>query len=385
MAVVESAPITSRVRAVDDAAPRSGGAYVKGWAAAGAIALAFIAYVLIRWVTGPYFKTVPSGPSVPPDWMSTALTIWQTAGWALVAWFFWHFLIAPWRRDGRPSSDGLMCVACGILYFQDPLGNYFQHWFTYNTTLVQFGSWVNDIPGWMSFGRPGHMLTEPILFTGQVYVWWFFGCAVLGSWVMRTAHARWPRLGTFGLIVIAFTVAATVDLVLEGLVMMPLGAYVYPGATGPMLFKGTYHQFPIEEALFAGLLFGGLTCLRYFKNDRGETIAERGVDNLNISQRRKSLLRFLALVGAVQTVMLLGYNIPVATLIGAHSGTWPRSIQERSYFTSGICGQGTGRLCPDTSLPNTRGSDGIYIGANGRIVIPPGVHLPRIVPFKRAW
>jgi hypothetical protein len=45
------------------------------------------------------------------------------------------------------------------------------------------------------------MLTEPILFTGQVHVWWFFGCAVLGCWVMRKARARWPQLGTFGLVI----------------------------------------------------------------------------------------------------------------------------------------------------------------------------------------
>ena len=382
MAIAES-PIVP-TRQVDDAAARSGtaGAYVKGWAAFGAIALLFIAYVLIRWVTGPYFQTVASGPTKPPGWMSTTLWIWQIGGWALVAGFLWHFLIAPWRRNGRPTTDGLMCVACGIMYFQDPFGNYFNHWFTYNTTLVQFGSWVNDVPGWMSYGTPGHQLTEPILFTGQTYIWWFFGSAVAGSWGMRKVKERRPQTGTFGLIMVAFSAVALIDLVLEGLIMMPLGAYDYPGASGPMLFEGTYHQFPIVEIVFAGILFGGLACLRYFRNDRGETIAERGIENLKISQRRKTLLRFLALVGATQMIMLIGYNVPVAGFIGSHSATWPKSIQERSYFTSGICGQGTGRLCPNSTLPNPRGSHGIYIGANGKIIIPPGLHLPRIIPFQ---
>jgi len=39
------------------------------FAALGAAFLLVEAYVLLRWVTGPYFTTVPSGPSDPPTWM----------------------------------------------------------------------------------------------------------------------------------------------------------------------------------------------------------------------------------------------------------------------------------------------------------------------------
>lgn len=369
--------------AIDASAESRAAAPVQLWAAFGAVALAFIVFVLAKWVTGPYFKEVPSGPSDPPTWMSTVLTTWQFVGVFVALGFLYWFVVRPWRRDGRPSTDGLLCIACFVLYFQDPLGNFFNHWFAYNTTLVQFGSWVNEIPGWLAYGEPGRMLTEPLIFTGAFYIWAFFGLAVVGSAAMRKAKARWPRLGTFGLISVAFVVCALADLVLEGLVMMPLGAYHYGGAHQPMIFEDYYHQFPLYEAVFAGALFAGLAGLRYFRNDRGETVAERGIDRLNVSQRRKSVLRFLALVGATQAIMLLTYNLPVATLVGAHTADWPESIQKRSYFTSYLCGEGTDRLCPNDALPNDRGSWAIHIGPDGKVVIPKGVKLPRVVPFDR--
>jgi hypothetical protein len=39
---------------------------VKMWALFGAAWVALIAYVLIKWVTGPYFKSVPAGPTHVP-------------------------------------------------------------------------------------------------------------------------------------------------------------------------------------------------------------------------------------------------------------------------------------------------------------------------------
>lgn len=383
MSTIEYAPLRSRPAHAELHEERATPA-VKAWAAFGAVALTFILFVLVKWVTGPYFKTVPSGPSEPPTWMEVALTVWQVVGVFVALGFLYGVVVRPWRRDGRASTDGLLCIACFILYFQDPLGNYFNHWFAYNTTLIQFGSWVNEIPGWMAYGEPGKMLTEPLVFTGAFYIWAFFGLAVIGSWIMRKSKARWPRTGALGLIAICFVVLAIADLVLEGLVMMPLGAYHYGGAHEPMIFAGTYHQFPIWEAVFAGALFTGLAALRYFRNDKGETLAERGLDKLAVSQRRKTWLRFLAFVGATQAIMLATYNIPVATFIGAHTAAWPQSIQKRSYFTSRLCGAGTDRMCPGPGVPNDRGSDGAHLSPTGELVIPRGTELPRgPVPFDR--
>ena len=37
--------------------------------------------------------------------------------------------------------DGRLLVACGLLFFQDPLLNYFNTWSTYNSWMFNRGSW----------------------------------------------------------------------------------------------------------------------------------------------------------------------------------------------------------------------------------------------------
>ena len=80
----------------------------------GALTLGFIAYVWIRWITGPYFKRVEPGPTHAPGWMTTTFVVWQAAGVVAAAACVWFFLIRPWRRDRRISTDGLLAIARSV-------------------------------------------------------------------------------------------------------------------------------------------------------------------------------------------------------------------------------------------------------------------------------
>jgi hypothetical protein len=100
----------------------------------------------------------------------------------------------------------------------------------------------------------------------------------------------------------------------------------------------------------------GLAALRFFKDDRGRTVVERGIDGLQVGEGRKTALRFLAVFGMCNVLVLLCYNVPNA-IIGAHSTAWPRDLQERSYLTDRLCGPGTDRACPGPGVPLVRGDD----------------------------
>src|SRR6266487_4428631 len=167
---------------------------VKIWAFFGALVVAFEVWVLLRWVTGPFFERVPTGPSDPPTWMKAILTGWQVASipatLALTGWF----VVRPWIRDRHIGVDGMLVIAFLTMWFQDPISSYGGHWFTYNTWMLNRGSWVNSIPGWNSFGRPGAMLSEPILFTPFAYCYVFVIVMFFGSWVMRKLRSRWPSM-----------------------------------------------------------------------------------------------------------------------------------------------------------------------------------------------
>jgi hypothetical protein len=357
------------------------------WAGLGGLIMAFEAFVLIRWVAGPYFKTVPSGPSVPPQWMRITLTALQVLTPAATAACVYYFIIRPWRR-GRPLSvDGVMVIAFLTMYFQDPMANYVSPMFSYNSWLVNFGSWTNDIPGWMSFGQPGHMLAEPIILISMAYIPSFVVPMVCGPWLMRKAKSRWPRMSKLEVLGVCFVAMCAYDFLLEGCVFTLLGAYALGGGA-LAVFPSTYHKFPLSEAITIGALCTFVAWVRYDLDDHGRSIAERGVDRLRASSGTKVLLRILAMIAVLQLGLLLIYIIP-NMWVGAHSTAWPADIQKRSYLTDYLCGDGTDRACPGPAVPNLRNDNGeplkgsAHVSPTGALVWPPDTKRPSLIRFVR--
>ncbi|GAB2659457.1 spirocyclase AveC family protein [Nocardia goodfellowii] len=352
------------------------------WAVIGGIILAFQLYVWIRWITGPNFERVPTGPSDPPTLMKTILVVWTVVILAGLPVGIYYFIVRPWRRERRITTDGMLLVACGLLFFQDPLLNYFNTWSTYNTWMFNRGSWVLDVPGWRSFGEPGAMMAEPILMNAPGYSYGILLCTILGCWIMRKAKAKWPNISNKGLIGVLLVWTFFFDFVIEGLFLMPMGLFTYPGAIQSLSINaGTYYQWPLYEGLMWGGVQAGLCSLRYFTDDRGRTFVERGLERIQGGFVRQQGTRFLAIFAACSIFFFVCYNIP-AQWFAMHADPWPADIQKRSYFDMGICGEGTGRLCPDPALP-IPGKDTGYINPEGQLVLPEGVELPEVIPFDR--
>jgi Spirocyclase AveC-like len=377
-AVAES-PVRGERTTAPEARARAQTPPIVWWATIGGICLAFALYLLIAWVTGPYFEHVPSGPSVPPLWMRVILISWQAIGIPVALGLIYWFLIRPWRRERRITFDGLLCLSALMVVWQDPLSSYFNHWYTYNSYLVNYGSWVKEVPGWMSYSEPGSMDVEPIIWTPFLYVYLFFGGAVFGCWVMRKANERWPQMGSMGLILFALLAGMLVDFVAEGLLIMPAGVYTYAGGH-LAIFPEAYHKFPLTETVTVGAIIAGLAALRFFKDDRGHTVVERGVEKLKVGEGGRSVVRFLAIFGITNVLVLACYNIP-NSIIGAHSTSWPKDLQQRSYLTDYLCGAGTDRACPGKTVPLSRSNDGAYMGLDGQLVFPQGAEPPKPVPF----
>jgi hypothetical protein len=353
---------------------------VKWWATLGGVVVVFVAYVLIKWVSGPYFKHVPAGPTHVPGWMHVELVAWQVISWPAALFLLYRFVVRPWIRERSVGVDGILLIGFAVMWFQDPLSSSGNHWFVYNTSMVNFGSWANSVPGFAGWGHPGAMTSEPILFTPAAYIYIMLIAAAAGCASMRWARRRWPRITTAGLVAWCFGTMCVFDVVLEGLIWLPLGVFEYPGGHWS-LFPSTYHKYPLNEMLTIGAVFTAISCLRFFVDDKGRMWIERGIDKVRGGAGKKVALRGLAAIGAIQLIMFLGYNVP-NTAIGFNSTAWPNDLQKRSYFTNGICGAGTNRLCPGPDVPNMR-NGAAYIGANGTVVIPTGKTLPKIVPFAK--
>lgn len=355
---------------------------IKIWAFFGGLVLAFQCYVWMRWITGPYFERVPAGVSDPPLYMKTILSIWTGVILIGLPVGIYYFIVRPWRRERRITTDGMLLVACGLLFFQDPLLNYFNTWSTYNTWMWNMGSWVQHVPGWVSYGEPGRMMAEPILMNAPGYSYGVLLCTILGCWVMRRAKMRWPNISNLSLIGVLIVWTFFFDLVIEGLFLMPMGLFTYPGAIQAWSINaGTYYQWPLYEGLMWGGVQAGLCSLRYFTDDRGRTFVERGSERLQGGFVKQQITRFLAIFAACSLFFFVCYNLP-AQWFAMHADPWPEDIQKRSYFTMGICGEGTNRLCPHPSLPIEL-KRSLYIDAEGQVVFPPGVELPKIIPYER--
>src|SRR5262249_3376473 len=154
----------------------------------------------------------------------------------------------------------------------------------------------NEIPGWHAFGAPGAQQAYPILFMVLAYPGAFFVGMWLGAWAIKTLERLRPGSGVFAGICAAGAINMLVDVVLEGFCWCPLGFYSMPGGD-LSLFADSYHKFPFHEMPTVGLLFGLPAALRYYKNDAGETLVERGIGKLRLSVPKKAALRLLALIG----------------------------------------------------------------------------------------
>jgi len=355
---------------------------VRIWSVLGAVILVLQVYVWIRWISGPYFERVPTGPSDPPTLMKTVLSIWTAViVLGLPVGIYW-FIIRPWWRERRVTLDGMLLVSMGLMFFQDPLLNYFNTWCTYNTWMWNRGSWAPYVPGWMSPEQPGAMVAEPLLMNAPGYSYGVLLCTIIGCWVMRKAKSRWPRISNPALVGVVFAFTFVFDFVMEGLLLMPMGLYTFPGAIESLSINaGTYYQWPVYEGLMWGGVQAALCCLRFFTDDRGRTIVERGLDNVRGGFLRQQFTRFLAIFAAVSACFFVFYILP-AQFFAMHADPWPEDVQERSYFVGGLCGDGTDKPCPDPALP-VPSKDSVYIDHDGRVVVPDGVEIPKVVPFEK--
>ena len=180
---------------------------VKIWAVVGGAILVLQLYVWTRWITGPYFERVPAGPSDPPMYMKIPLMANAIVLWIGLPFALWYFIIRPWVRERRITLDGMLLVSMGLMFFQDPLLNYFNTWCTYNTWLFNRGSWSSDIPGWVSPEEPGRQVAEPLLTNVPGYAYGVLLITIAGCWVMRRIKARWPSISNLRLIAITYVIA----------------------------------------------------------------------------------------------------------------------------------------------------------------------------------
>lgn len=376
------ATIAQTKQPVARAEPTEKSSAIWAWATVGVLFLILDAWVFGNWArdlitgTGPAHRIYP-GVTPVPQWMDNVQLGNSILSGGIIIWIFYAFVFKPLAKTGKMTFDAIFILAFIPMMWQDILPNYMNLVNGYNTNQFNLGSWSCYIPGWQSPG--GCNLAEPPIWDFSFYI--LSGVAVIWSsmWLQSRKSTTNRSIGSLFLqycIAVAF-----IDITVE-LIWVTIGVYHFAGAPKAIsLFADTRWRFPLSEPLFILVTYGTWTALYYFRNDKGETLAERGLDQVNVSQGGKQWLRFLALSGAIDLIFLVAYSIP-CILVYTQADEWPASVQDKSYMTAGICGEGTAYACNGKNLPIPR-RDAISIGPNGELIVPPGVALPKMVQLKR--
>jgi hypothetical protein len=355
---------------------------VQIWAVIGGAILILQLYVWTRWITGPYFERVPGGPSDPPLYMKIPLILNMVVVCVGFPIALWWFIIRPWVRERRITLDGILLVSMGLMFFQDPFLNYINTWCTYNSWLPNWGAWTPYVPGWVSPDEPGRMVPEPVFTNSPGYAAGVLMLTILGCWLMRKIKSRWPDISNLRLILFTYAAAFVLDFVMEGLILLPTGLYSYPGAIQSLSFNaGTYYQWPVYEGMMWAGVQTAMCCLRFFTDDRGRTVVERGLDHVRGGFVAQQLTRFLAIFAAISACFFFFFNLPIQ-FFALHADPWPEDTMKRSYFVNGLCGEGTDVPCPNPVLPIPTRDSG-FINTDGELVLPDGAEVPKPVPFER--
>lgn len=338
---------------------------VKAWAVVGVLFLLIEGWALTRWFTSGDATPTPTGADTVPGYMKVAVHGAEVVSVVAFAVFVWLVLIRPWYREGSVTLDGLFCLVFFTVFWQDAFSNFFQSWFAYNAEFTNLGSWNAQVPGWLS--PNGNLVAAP-LFLHLAYVWGIFGAAMFGCVILRRVKTRWPQLGPAGLMGIALLWFVVVEGIAEpGMLLSGLASY--PGGISWLtLFHGHYYQFPLNQWLLFALVWAAWCCLRFFRDDRGHTVAERGLDELRVRGGARTGLRFLALTGACNAIFLVCYSLPNA-LFGLYASPWPEDVTSRSYFAY-LCGPQTAYSCPGPGVPIPR-PDSAHLGPDGKLIVPP--------------
>jgi Spirocyclase AveC-like len=329
--------VTSSSRALTSA---KNAPVVKFWAAVGAVLFLFEAFVWLRWITGPNFKSIDPGPDRIPAFdmqLVIGLQIVAVVGSLLCLWFW---VVHPWIKNRRLTTDGMIALCVTLTCFYDPAMNYTSTTLLYNANFVNFGSWTaGSWPGWTS--PNGNLLPEPIFVTPGGYLLGVYGQVVFILWLLRKYSLRRPEIGILTLIGIIMIGITCIDILAE-LLLIRTGEYMYPGGIRALtVFAGKWYQFPLTEAFFfGGLALSAAAVLQFFKNDRGQTLVERGLDQLKVGTSGKQWIKFLALFGFVHLAFLMLYLLPNMWL-STHSDAYPSEYKDGgplpSYFINNMC------------------------------------------------
>ncbi|MBJ7336541.1 spirocyclase AveC family protein [Mycolicibacterium sp.] len=311
------------------------------WSAVGAACIVTAVYVYTSWIVSGNATPSDPGPDAIPGGTRWAMTAFQIAC-PILALVAIVYVVRKSLRERRLCVEAAVVIGSTIAWWHDPLINWFQPVLFYNAGLVNFGNWMENVPGSLSPGS--RLMAEPVLMIGMIYVWMPLAMGKLAGFAMRRARHRWPLLGPIRTFCAGWLAVYVIEFPLE-IFAVHHGLVAYPASVPALtLWAGQTVQIPVYGPILWSLVLSSSGALMFFRNRMGQIRVEAGVETLQWAGTKvRALLRVLAVTGFLHVVAIGMYDLPV-NLAGLYAG--PTDVYP-TYLRTQYCGPDTPRPCPD--------------------------------------
>ena len=299
--------------------PRPAAVATRRWSAAHGLALIGIPF--LAWEAWTVTAWLADGPHPVTTFRTTGSSSWWAARvieglLVVVAVAVTVHLVRDCRRTGRLLTfDVMFCLAAlgtvngDVPNLLHPVLLYSSNWINLNAMCGHMPFVVNP-----DCGRA----PDPIFAFGLMTLFAYLGMAIVAGRVVSRARSRRPGISNGRLLVGVLAGGIVLDLLIEAVLVIPLRLWSWTPMPGSLSLGGGFH-YPWIEALAAGLFLGLVMAVRVFRDDRGRTIVQRGLEHHTPS--RRTAVTMLALYGAFQLGVWGVANLPVMTL-GFYQRQW---------------------------------------------------------------
>ena len=312
---------------------------VKVWALIGLVSTAVVLSTWARWVSSSRFRSIERGPDVLPAAHALAMQILQWGLFIAAVGLIWWCLVRPILKTHALTFDGKLVIAGVLAICYEPLASIFTFSHSYNAELFNRGSWAGFIPLWQT--PHSELLVHPPVLIFGMYVCFFAGGPIIGCWILRQLRRRFPTQSNLALTGWLGLAWVGIDVAFEVLILRS-EVYAYPTTPRSLtLWAGHSYQLPLLSAVFAGIAVGGFGALRYFLDQDGRSLPERGLDKL--PRRGRGLISGVAIIGCTHAWMIVSWMVPMNLTVALQGETAPTLP---SYLSHGICVDQRSSPCP---------------------------------------
>jgi hypothetical protein len=229
------------------------------------------------------------------------------------------------------TFDVLFCLAGLSMIWASSMVNVFMPMFAFSSNWVNLNDMCGNLPGVVNTqcGRS----PNPVLFVGLLETFGLLAIAMLLGAIATRIRRRWPSISNarlFGCILLG----GMSIVLLEPIVIIPLHLWTYPGTPISLTIGGKAWRYPMFPEIFCfGFMLGIPAAVRFFRDDKGQTIVERSL--AHYPRRIQTLVAGLALYTIAQFAVIGCATAPLWPL-AFHQSQWPTLP---ASLNNGMCNQ----------------------------------------------